>query len=87
MDGVKQMVLHDPARFAGAVAEKLTMYAIGRNVQYFDAASIRQIVHQAAANDYKFSDLVLGVTQSVPFQTRRIAVKKDDGKNEIAEKH
>jgi hypothetical protein len=87
MDGVKQMVLHDPARFAAAVAEKLTMYAIGRNVQYFDAASIRQIVHQAAANDYKFSDLVLGVTQSVPFQTRRIAVKKDDGKNEIAEKH
>jgi hypothetical protein len=87
MEGVKQMVLHDPSRFASAVTEKLMMYAIGRNVQYFDAASVRHIVHQAAANDYKFSDLVLGVTQSVPFQTRRVAVKKDAvKKDEIAEK-
>ena len=63
--------------FAGAVTEKLLMYATGRNVQYFDAPAIRRIVREAAANDYKFSDLVLGITQSVPFQTRRIKEDKN----------
>ncbi|HEX4275404.1 MAG TPA: DUF1592 domain-containing protein [Bryobacteraceae bacterium] len=70
--GVKNLVLHDPNRFAGAIADKLLMYATGRNVQYFDDPAIRQIVRKAAAGDYKFSDLVLGITESVPFQTRRV---------------
>ncbi len=71
MAGVKNLILRDPGRFAGAVAEKLLMYAIGRNVQYFDEPAIRRIVRDAARSDYKFSDLVLGVTESAPFQTRR----------------
>jgi mono/diheme cytochrome c family protein len=69
--GVRNLILRDPERFAGAIAEKLLMYATGRNVQYFDAPAIRRIVREAAASDYKFSTLVLGVTTSVPFQTRR----------------
>ena len=75
--GVRNLILGNPERFAGAVTEKLLMYATGRNVQYFDAPAIRRVVPEAAANDYKFSDLVLGITESVPFQTRRIK----DGKN------
>ena len=75
--GVRNLVLGNPERFAGAVTEKLLMYATGRNVQYFDAPAIRRIVREAAANDYKFSDLVLGITQSVPFQTRRIKEDKN----------
>ena len=46
------------------------MFATGRNVQYYDRPSVRAIVRQAAANDYKFSSLVLGVVESVPFQMR-----------------
>jgi len=75
--GVRNLVLRDPERFAGAVTEKLLMYAIGRNVQYFDAPAIRRIVREAAGNDYKFSDLVLGITQSVPFQTRKVKEEKN----------
>jgi mono/diheme cytochrome c family protein len=74
--GVRSLILRDPERFAGAVTEKLLMYAIGRNVQYFDAPAIRGIVREAAANDYKFSDLVLGITESVPFQTRMVKEEK-----------
>jgi hypothetical protein len=74
--GVRNLVLRDPERFAGAVSEKLLMYATGRNVQYFDAPAIRRIVRSSAANDYKFADLVLGITQSVPFQTRRVPESK-----------
>ncbi len=83
MDGVKNLILRQPDRFAGAVTEKLLMYAIGRNVQYFDAPAVRKIVHEAAPGDYKFSSLVLGVAQSAPFQMRtvKLAVRTPERKN------
>jgi mono/diheme cytochrome c family protein len=77
--GVKQLILKDPQRFVGAVTNKLLMYGIGRNVQYFDAPAVRKIVREAAAENYKFDDLVLGVVQSAPFQMRAV---KADVKNE-----
>src|SRR3984957_12263078 len=76
MAGVKSLILRDPERFAGAVTEKLLMYAIGRNVLYFDAPAVRKIVRDAAAGDYKFSSLVLGVAKSVPFQMRTAKVER-----------
>jgi hypothetical protein len=82
MAGVKNLVLSDPERFAGAVADKLLMYAIGRNVQYFDAPAVRKIVREAAPGDYKFSALVLGVVKSDPFQMRtaKVETAKAEGK-------
>ena len=70
VQGVRDLILRDPERFVGAVAQKLLMYGLGRNVQYFDAPAIRKIVHEAAADDYKFAALVLGVVKSDPFQLR-----------------
>jgi hypothetical protein len=74
--GVKAMLLRDPERFVDAVTEKLLMYGIGRNVQYFDRPAIRKIVRDSAASDYKFANLVLGVTQSAPFQTRAVQAER-----------
>lgn len=71
LDGVKKLVLGDPDRFVNALSEKLMMYAIGRNVQYYDAPAIREIVRQSKGKNYKFSSLVLGVVNSVPFQMRQ----------------
>jgi len=76
IQGVRDLVLRDPERFVGAVAQKLLMYGIGRNVQYYDAAVVRKIVHDAAASDYTFSTLVLGVAESDPFQMRRVRPQK-----------
>ena len=70
--GVKQLILKDPQRFVGALTQKLLMYGIGRNVQYFDAPAVRKIVRDAVASDYKFEALVLGVVQSAPFQLRTV---------------
>jgi hypothetical protein len=70
IQGLKQALLKDPDRFAGAVAEKLLMYAVGRNVQYYDAPALRAIVQASAADKYRFTTLVLGVVKSVPFQMR-----------------
>jgi hypothetical protein len=69
--GLKQELLRQPGQFAGTVAEKLLMYAIGRNVHYYDAPAVRAILRNAAAKQYAFSSLILGVVQSQPFQMRQ----------------
>ncbi len=70
MAGLKKALLLHPEEFVGTVAEKLLMYAIGRNVQYYDQPAARAILRQAAANDYTFASLVAGVVNSKPFQMR-----------------
>jgi hypothetical protein len=52
------------------VAEKLLIYAVGRGTEYYDQPVIRRIVRDAAAGDYRFSSLVLGVVNSEPFLKR-----------------
>jgi hypothetical protein len=69
--GLKQALLGQRDQFAGTVAERLLMYAIGRNVHYYDAPALRAIMRRAAAEDYRFSSLVLGIVSSPPFQMRQ----------------
>ena len=54
------------------VASKLLTYATGRGAEYYDAPAIRKMVKEAAADDYRWSSLILGVVKSVPFQNRVI---------------
>ena len=69
--GLKQVLLRQPEQFVGTIAEKLLMYALGRNVQYYDAPAVRGILREAAAQNYTFSSLVLGVVKSRPFLMRQ----------------
>jgi len=71
VDGVKSLVVAEPDIFVSALTEKLMMYALGRNVQYYDAPAIRAIVRSAAEHNYEFSAIVEGIVESVPFQMRR----------------
>ena len=57
--------------FVATVAEKLLAYALGRGVEYYDKATVRSIVRQAARNDYRLADLIVTIVQSTPFQMRR----------------
>jgi mono/diheme cytochrome c family protein len=70
VEGVRQLVLRDPALFVEAMTGKLLMFALGRNVQYYDQPTIRVIAREAARQNYTFASLVLGVVNSVPFQSR-----------------
>lgn len=70
--GLKQALLRQPEQFVNTVAEKLLMYSLGRNVQYYDAPAIRKIVRGAAPGNYKFSSLMVGVVKSAPFQMRQV---------------
>jgi len=70
MSGLKKVLLDHPDQFVDTVAGKLLMYSVGRNLQYYDAPSVRAIVRDAAKDNYTFSSLILGVVKSTPFQMR-----------------
>jgi hypothetical protein len=56
--------------FVGTMTERLLTYALGRPMEYYDAPAIRKIVRDARADDYRFSSLIQGIVESVPFQMR-----------------
>src|SRR4030095_14556164 len=70
VEGVRQVVLRDPALFVEAMTSKLLVYALSRNIQHFDQPTIRVIARESARENYTFASLVLGVVNSVPFQSR-----------------
>jgi hypothetical protein len=54
--------------FVRTAAEKLLTYALGRGVESYEMPIVRAIVRNAAANNYQWSALILGVVRSAPFQ-------------------
>jgi hypothetical protein len=70
MTGLKKALVARPEPFVAAVTEKLLMYALGRNLQYYDAPVVRAIVRGAARNNYTLPSLIAGVVTSAPFQMR-----------------
>jgi hypothetical protein len=70
IEGVKQMLLRNPDQFVEAMTNKLLMYALGRNVQYYDGPAIRAIARESASRNLTFASQVLGVVNSAPFQNR-----------------
>jgi mono/diheme cytochrome c family protein len=55
-------------QYIRVVTEKLLTYALGRGTTSADMPVVRGIVRGAAGSRYRFSDLVLGIVKSVPFQ-------------------
>ena len=71
MAGLKQALVRHPEEFVDTIAERLLMYALGRNLQYYDAPAVRAIVRGAAPSHYTFAALVSGVVRSRPFFERQ----------------
>ena len=59
-----------PDVFVGTLTEKLLTYALGRGLDDQDMPAVRRIVRDAAQHDDRFSSLILGIANSVPFQMR-----------------
>jgi hypothetical protein len=57
-----------PDQFPTTVTKRLMMYALNRELEYYDMPEVRQIVRAAAANNYKFADLISGVINSDAFR-------------------
>ena len=69
--GLRDALLAEPEIFVGTMTEKLLTYALGRGVDHHDAPAVRAIVRAAAAEDYRFSALVVALADSMPFTMRR----------------
>ena len=50
----------------------LMSYALARRIEYYDMPTVRRIVRDAKANNYKLSSLILGVAKSAAFRSSRI---------------
>ena len=57
-------------QFVQALTENLLTYALGRSLDYRDMPTVRRIVRQAAADDYRFKSIVLGIISSDAFRKR-----------------
>jgi mono/diheme cytochrome c family protein len=68
---LRRALLAQKEQFVRTVTGKLLTYALGRDMEYFDAPAIRGIVRAAAANDYRWSATILAIVKSTPFQMRR----------------
>ena len=65
----KTLVRRHP-EFVHTLVEQLLTYALGRGAEHYDRPAIRRIVASAAAADYRWSALILGLVDSVPFRMR-----------------
>jgi hypothetical protein len=57
-------------QFLQAFTENLMTYALGRSLDYRDMPTVRRIVKQAAADDYRFKSIVVGLVSSDAFRKR-----------------
>src|SRR5262249_20133476 len=57
-----------PATFVTALTEKLMMYGLNRELEYFDMPQVRRIVREAAKDNYKLSSIILGIVNSDAFR-------------------
>jgi hypothetical protein len=72
-DDLRAALVARPAQFAQTVTEQLLAYALGRQVDYRDMPVVRQIVRNAAGEDYRFASLVSQVVGSDAFRRREAA--------------
>ena len=68
---LRHAVLAHETSVVRTVTEKLLTYAVGRGMESFDQPAIRRIVRDAEAGGYRWSSIIRGIVESVPFQMRR----------------
>jgi len=59
-------------QFVQAFTENLLTYALGRSLDYRDMPTVRRIVRQAAADNYRFKSIVAGVISSDAFRKKEV---------------
>jgi mono/diheme cytochrome c family protein len=70
-DDLRKALLRRPDQFVQGFVENLLTYAMGREREYYDMPTVRKIVRDTAAKDYKASAIVQAVVKSEQFRMRR----------------
>jgi hypothetical protein len=72
-DDLRNALVSRQEQFVQTFTERLLTYALGRTLEHYDMPTVRGIVRNAAQDNYRFSTVVLGVSDSAPFQVRQVA--------------
>ena len=59
----KQQLLRQKERFVRGFTEQMLSYGLARKLEYFDAATVDEIVQQAAQDDYRLSRIVVEIVK------------------------
>ncbi len=71
-DDLRKALLRRPEQFVQTFVEGLLTYSMGRTEGYYDMPTVRRIVRETAAKDYKFSAIVQAVVKTDQFRMRRV---------------
>jgi len=66
-DMIAALATH-PEQFVRTMTAMLLTYGLGRGLEYYDMPVVRTVAREAAAKNYRFSELLLGIVKSPPFQ-------------------
>jgi len=69
-EDLRKALVAQPDRFVQTFSENLFTYALGRSMDYRDMPTVRGIVRKAAADNYRFESIVLGIVSSDAFRKR-----------------
>ena len=78
-DDLRKALTEDLSMFARTVTTRLLTYALGRPVEAVDMPQVRELVRQAAQDDYRFSSLIKGIANSEAFRYSVVPGASDDG--------
>jgi len=71
--GLKLALIDERLDDLGAqVIRKMLAYALGRQLEFYDEATVREIAEKLKPTGYRFGDLVLAITASDPFRMKRL---------------
>jgi hypothetical protein len=75
-------LLESPDQFVQALTKKLMMYALGRELEYYDMPEVRAVVRAAERQDYRFSAIVAGIVRTDAFRMQAVV---DDNEAQLAD--
>jgi hypothetical protein len=68
---LRQQLMRYSPRFVESLTERLLVYALGRGIEPVDIPVARGVVARASLKQNRFSELILGIVESQPFQMNR----------------
>lgn len=71
--GLKLALIDERLDDLGSQAiRKMLAYALGRQLEFYDEATVKEIAARLKPTGYRFGDLVLAITESYPFTMKRL---------------
>src|SRR5260370_348538 len=68
---LKAILKTNSLAFTQCMTEKLLTYGLGRGLERYDKPAVQSISRRTAAQDYRFSRLILEIVDSMPIQMTR----------------